>query len=118
MSQVVRAYDRARGEDVALKILSTASPAISLGGEFRYIASLNHPGVVSVYDFDEAEGFHFIVMQYVKGQDLRQVLEKRGALGTRHALWIGARVGGCIVRGGLSIGGRPPWTGSGGRRVV
>ena len=55
MSQVVRAYDRARGEDVALKILSTASTAISLSGEFRYIASLNHPGVVSVYDFGLAE---------------------------------------------------------------
>ena len=40
------------------------------------------------------------------------------AAGVATGLWIGARVGGCIVRGGLSIGGRPPWTGSGGRRVV
>ncbi len=77
MSQVVRAYDRARGEDVALKILSTASPAISLGGEFRYIASLNHPGVVSVYDFGLTEdGRPYFTMELLEEGDLLDLAGK------------------------------------------
>lgn len=77
MSQVVRAYDRARGEDVALKILSTASTAISLSGEFRYIASLNHPGVVSVYDFGLAEdGRPYFTMELLEEGDLLELAGK------------------------------------------
>ncbi|HHH28239.1 MAG TPA: serine/threonine protein kinase, partial [Polyangiaceae bacterium] len=77
MSQVVRAYDRARGEDVALKILSTASPSVSLGSEFRYIASLNHPGVVSVYDFGLTEdGRPFFTMELLREGDLLDLAGK------------------------------------------
>ncbi len=82
MSQVVRAYDRARDEDVALKILSGDTQAKVLAGEFRYIASLNHPGIVQVYDFGLADdGRAFFTMEILGEGDLSDVAE-RGSLGS------------------------------------
>ncbi len=77
MSEVVQAFDRARGEDVAIKILSAASPSVRLGGEFRYIASLHHPGVVSVYDFGlTTDGRPFYTMEMLSDGDLLDVAER------------------------------------------
>jgi tetratricopeptide (TPR) repeat protein len=79
MSQVVRAFDRARGEEVALKIVTSDSPAVVLSAEFRYIASLNHPGVVSVYDFGLADdGRPFFTMEMLADGDLLDVAERAG----------------------------------------
>src|SRR5205807_8265768 len=64
MSQVYRALDRARGEQVALKVLHAGSQGASLGSEFRYIASLDHPGVVKVHDFGlTTEGRPYFTME-------------------------------------------------------
>jgi signal transduction histidine kinase/tetratricopeptide (TPR) repeat protein len=77
MSEVVRAFDRARGEEVAIKILKSASPAVTLSAEFRYIASLNHPGVVSVYDFGlSADGRPYFTMELLEAGDLLAVAEE------------------------------------------
>jgi predicted Ser/Thr protein kinase len=46
--------------------------------EAATIASLNHPGIVRVYDFDEDEGSLFIVMEFVEGRSLRAWLHKYG----------------------------------------
>lgn len=44
--------------------------------EARRIASLKHPGIVSVFDFDTAEGRPFFVQEYIRGSDLRRLIQR------------------------------------------
>jgi serine/threonine protein kinase len=67
---------------VALKILP---PLDALSPDFvarftreaRALAKLNHPNIVNVHDFGETGGLYYIVMEYVDGANLRQLLEAR-----------------------------------------
>ena len=77
---------------VALKILL---PERRGGGQFgerfareaRALARLNHPDIVAVHDFGEAGGYAYLVMEYVDGLSLRQLLQ-RGKLAPEEALVI------------------------------
>jgi len=67
---------------VALKILSPdagADPAFSkrFAQEARSLARLNHPNIVSVYDFGLAGPYYYFVMEYVDGTNLRDVTQTR-----------------------------------------
>jgi predicted Ser/Thr protein kinase len=42
--------------------------------EARLLARLNHPGIVTIYDFGQAAGFYFLLMEYVDGVNLRQAM--------------------------------------------
>ncbi|MFO1511659.1 MAG: serine/threonine-protein kinase [Verrucomicrobiota bacterium] len=42
--------------------------------EARVLAKLNHPGIVSIYDFGQAGGFYFLLMEYVDGVNLHQAM--------------------------------------------
>jgi serine/threonine protein kinase len=44
--------------------------------EARIAANLQHENIVKIYDFDIVDNFHFIAMEYVKGKNLRQILDK------------------------------------------
>jgi tRNA A-37 threonylcarbamoyl transferase component Bud32 len=55
--------------------------------EARALARLNHPNIVAVYDYGEAGGYPFLVMEYVEGLTLRQLLQ-RGKLAPDEALAI------------------------------
>ena len=64
---------------VALKILAPEKErdpqfAERFTREARALARLNHPNIVTVYDFGETEGFYFLIMEYVDGASLRQLL--------------------------------------------
>src|SRR3970040_1957914 len=48
--------------------------------EAKASASLNHPNIVAVYDWGEQEGTYFIVMEYVEGQTLRDLIRDEGHL--------------------------------------
>jgi serine/threonine-protein kinase len=48
--------------------------------EAEAAAQLAHPNVVSVYDFDSANGSHFLVMEYVEGIDLAKMVQQQGVL--------------------------------------
>ncbi len=71
---------------VALKILPAAhGKDKELLGRFhreaRALSSLGHPNIVGAYDADQAEKIHFLVMEYIDGGDLEQVVLKVGPLG-------------------------------------
>jgi formylglycine-generating enzyme required for sulfatase activity/predicted Ser/Thr protein kinase len=77
---------------VALKILSPdtgSDPAFAerFKREARSLARLNHPHIVAVYDFGQAAGLYYFVMEYVDGVDLRQ-MERAERLAPREALGI------------------------------
>ncbi len=54
--------------------------------EARAAASLNHPNVVRIYDICNDNNTHYMVMEYVKGQDLYELVKEKGALGLEEAL--------------------------------
>ncbi len=83
--QVYQARHRRLDRIVALKLLPTAagkSPETvkRFQREGRAAAKLSHPNIVAVYDADEAQGVHFLVMEYVDGNDLSATVKRRGPL--------------------------------------
>lgn len=44
------------------------------------VSNLSHPNIVEVYDVGEDDGQHYIVMEYIEGKTLKQLLHKRGTL--------------------------------------
>lgn len=56
--------------------------------EAKIQAQLNHPNIVTVYDFLEVESGYFIVMEYVHGESLGKILWKHGALATEVAVSV------------------------------
>ncbi len=48
--------------------------------EAKAIASLNHPNIVRAYDIDNQKDTHYIVMEYVDGDDLQTLVKKKGPL--------------------------------------
>ena len=85
MAVVFRARDERLGRLVALKILS---PALASDQAFRRrfiaesraAAAVDDPHIIPVYEAGEASGALFIAMRFVKGGDLRLILQREGAL--------------------------------------
>jgi eukaryotic-like serine/threonine-protein kinase len=78
MATVWLAEDERLGRDVAIKRLKTGAPEESLARftrEARLGAALNHPNIVSVYDTVAGEDEALIVMEYVPGQSLEDVVK-------------------------------------------
>jgi serine/threonine protein kinase len=78
---------------VALKVLSgsrnTSEEYVArFVREAHAVAQLVHPNAVQVYDVGEAEGYHYIALEYVDGESVNDLLEKRGAISWRAALEI------------------------------
>src|SRR2546430_8274098 len=79
MAEVYVGTDRVLGRRIAVKILSDRFARDSafvprFRREAQSAASLNHPNVVSVFDTGSDDGTHYIVMEYVKGKTLSQVI--------------------------------------------
>jgi serine/threonine-protein kinase len=97
MAEVFRGRDTRLGRDVAVKILRSelASDPTFLARfrrEAQAAASLNHPNIVSVYDTGDGTGTPFIVMEYVEGRTLRDILRTQGRMLPQRALEITADV--------------------------
>src|SRR5205807_9221721 len=65
--------------------------------EARSAANLNHPNIVSVYDWGEEDGTYFIVMEYVEGRSLRQLIREDGPLPAKRAAQIGADIAAALA---------------------
>jgi serine/threonine protein kinase/formylglycine-generating enzyme required for sulfatase activity/Flp pilus assembly protein TadD len=91
MGQVYTAQHRKMKRVVAIKQLPTAatrSPELlkRFQREMQAAAKLSHPNIVAAYDADEDNGVHFLVMEYVDGQDLTAFVKKSGPLPVAQAV--------------------------------
>ena len=85
MANVYLAYDTILDRDVAVKVLRG-----DLANDEKFVrrfqrealnaSSLSHPNIVEVYDVGDDNGQYFIVMEYIEGKNLKDLLKKRGKL--------------------------------------
>jgi serine/threonine-protein kinase len=97
MAEVFRGLDVRLGRDVAVKVLRAdlaRDPSFQqrFRREAQSAASLNAPCIVSVYDTGEDAGVPYIVMEYVDGRTLRDVLQTEGRLLPQRALEVVADI--------------------------
>jgi serine/threonine protein kinase len=93
--EVWRARDERLGRDVAVKLLGkNADEAFRerFADEARRAASVQHPNVVTVFDEGRSKGESFMVMEYVRGKTLRDVIAERGPLPAHEAARIVAQI--------------------------
>jgi WD40 repeat protein/tRNA A-37 threonylcarbamoyl transferase component Bud32 len=97
MGVVFRAFDPRLNRRVALKLLA---PELAQDDRFRtrflmesrLAAALEHPHAVPIYDAGEADGRLYLVMRFVEGSDLRELLATEGSLPTEQAIEICSQV--------------------------
>ena len=97
MAQVYLARDRSLDRPVAVKELvpefaTDPSFVERFRREAQAAANLSHPNIVGVYDWGTQDGTYFIVMEYVDGPSLSQVIRRDGPLHPRRAAEIGNEV--------------------------
>lgn len=85
MANVYLANDTILERNVAIKVLrgdlSNDEKFIRrFKREALSVSNLSHPNIVEVYDVGEEDGNYYIVMEYIEGKTLKQLLQKRGAL--------------------------------------
>lgn len=97
MAEVFLARDELLDRQVAIKVLHPEFARDSafierFRREARAAASLNDPRIVSVFDWGSDDGTYYIVMEYVEGRSLREVIETEGALPPERAVEIASDV--------------------------
>ncbi|SDY74183.1 serine/threonine protein kinase [Evansella caseinilytica] len=93
MANVYLARDMILDREVAVKVLK---PQFSEDEEFikrfrreaQAATSLSHPNVVNIYDVGEEDNLYYIVMEYVKGNTLKDYIQKHGKLDVQEAVHI------------------------------
>lgn len=96
MGAVYKAYDEKLHRVVAIKLLppeyiSQEDRRHRFLQEARAASALNHPHILTVYEFGEDAGFPYMAMEYVEGETLRQKIAGR-ALGVREVLDIALQI--------------------------
>lgn len=97
MGTVYLAEDEVRRRPVAVKVLSSASVgngnyAASFLSEARIASQINHPNIVSVYDYGCENGQYYLAMEYVDGQSCRAKIIRDGRIPWREAIEIAVQV--------------------------
>src|SRR5215207_10004111 len=105
MAEVHRGRDLRLGREVAVKVLRSdlardPSFQVRFRREAQASASLNHPAIVAVYDTGEDRttlgNTPYIVMEYVEGETLRDVLRREGPLPPERAMSLSADICGAL----------------------
>ncbi|MCE9529847.1 MAG: protein kinase [Planctomycetes bacterium] len=85
MGQVFLCEHKLMRRKVAVKVLPTAkaedpSSLERFYREARAVAALDHPNIVRAYDIDQDDNLHFLVMEYVDGASLQEMVKKHGPM--------------------------------------
>ena len=93
---VYKAIDQKLGRTVVIKVLPAELTVKEANlkrfeREARLASALDHPNICTIFDMDEAQGLHYIAMQYVEGKNVRQLCNGR-PLELDSALRIGIQV--------------------------
>ena len=102
MADVYLAFDEILKRDVAVKILKSdmADDDLALERfkrEAGAVTKLSHPNIVDVYDVGDDGDRHYIVMEYVKGYTLKQLIKKRGPIPYKEAVWMIKQLAGALM---------------------
>ncbi len=98
MATVYRAHDRRLARDVAVKVLhphlrESREIAHRFSAEAKAVAKLRHPNIVEVFDVSsEEDDEQYLVVELIRGQTLRKMLQKHGALPPEIAAAIGVEI--------------------------
>ena len=97
MAEVYQAQDNVLGRRVAVKVMLpqyAADPAFAqrFRQEAASAANLQSPYIVNVYDWGQDDGTYYIVMEFIRGTDLKTGIVQRGALNQRKVAEIGSQV--------------------------
>jgi serine/threonine-protein kinase len=96
MADVYEAHDERLDRTVAVKMITTAGMAgfdlTAFANEARTIARLSHPNVVAVFDQGIHQGMPYVVMEYVPGTTLRDLLNRRRRLRIDEAVEVCAQL--------------------------
>lgn len=102
MANVYKAHDVILNRNVAVKVLR---PQFSDDDEFirrfrreaQAATSMSHPNVVTIYDVGEENDLYYIVMEYVEGFTLKQLIQKRGVLPIKETVNIMLQISSAIA---------------------
>src|ERR671918_366484 len=102
MAEVYLARDQLLDRPVAVKVLfpeyaRDQSFVERFRREAQSAANLNHPNIVAIYDWGQERGTYFIVMEYVRGRSLRDVIRADGPVPAAQAAEIGAEIAGALA---------------------
>ena len=97
MGQIYKVFDTKIKEKVALKLIKpeVASDKDTIGrfnNEIRLARRIRHRNVCGMFDIGEAEGAHFITMEYVQGEDLKSMIRMSGSLSIGMVFSVGKQV--------------------------
>src|SRR5258708_12676847 len=97
MGQVYRARDSQLGRDVAVKLLPTSAVGrpdlvARFHQEARALGLLNHPNLVTVFDFGTHGDSFYIVRELLEGETLRERLRQEGALSQRRSIQFAIQI--------------------------
>ncbi|MBR4610759.1 MAG: Stk1 family PASTA domain-containing Ser/Thr kinase [Erysipelotrichaceae bacterium] len=102
MADVYLAYDVILKREVAVKVLKSdmADDDTALERfkrEAGAVTQLSHPNIVDVYDVGDDGDKHYIVMEYIKGYTLKQLIKKRGPIPYKEAIWMMKQLAGALM---------------------
>jgi tetratricopeptide (TPR) repeat protein/TolB-like protein/predicted Ser/Thr protein kinase len=97
MGRVYKVYDQKTREKIALKLLK---PEIAVdrqaierfGNELRFARKISHRNVCRMYDLGEEKGTHFITMEYVPGEDLKNIIRMMGPMSAGKTVLIARQI--------------------------
>ncbi|WP_339063434.1 Stk1 family PASTA domain-containing Ser/Thr kinase [Tepidibacillus marianensis] len=97
MAEVYHAFDQLAKRDVAIKILRQEFVHEDdfikrFQREAESISSLSHDNVVTIFDVGEEDDLYYIVMEYIEGHTLKQLIQKEGKLTIERALDIARKI--------------------------
>src|ERR1043165_6485748 len=97
MGEVYQAHDSKLGRDVAIKVLPEQfardpERLARFQREAKLLAALNHPNIATIHGLEQSGDIHYLVMELVAGENLRDQILRDGALPLEEALKIAKQI--------------------------